>query len=99
MQKYENKGDNLCINCRRFNRIFNWKNSDSTDGTVMVSLRIIINIYYLQFYFIKYLGSYKFGNLQQPPLFVDIPISSATNQSTEHVPFSRSVSVECIRQI
>jgi nicotinamide mononucleotide adenylyltransferase len=43
--------------------------------------------------------SHKFGKLQQPPLFVDIPISSATNQSSEHFPFSPSVSVECIRQI
>jgi hypothetical protein len=65
----------------------------------MVSLKIIINIYYLHFNFIKCLASHKFGKIQQPPLFVDIPISSAINQSTEHFLFSPSVSVEYIRQI
>jgi hypothetical protein len=65
----------------------------------MISFKIIINIQHLQFYFIKCLESYKFGKLQQPPLFVDI--SSATNQSTgtDHSPFSPSVSVECIPHI
>ena len=65
----------------------------------MVSFKIIINIHCLQFYFIKCLGSYKFGKLQHPPLFVDITILSAANQSSEHFPFSPSVSVECIGQI
>ena len=46
----------------------------------MVSLKIIINIYFLQFYLIiKCLWSHKFGKKEQPPLFVIILISSATN--------------------
>jgi hypothetical protein len=37
----------------------------------MVSLKIIINIYFLQFYLIiKCLWSHKFGKKKQPPLFV-----------------------------
>ena len=63
----------------------------------MITLKIIIIIYYLHFYFIKCLESHKFGKIQQPPLFVDIPILSAMNQSTEHFLFSPSVTVEFSR--
>ena len=48
MQKYENKGDNSCINCRCFNRIFNQKNSDSTDGTVMVKLLLFTVLFFIK---------------------------------------------------